>query len=279
MRSVRSALLAVVLLGCQEEEPERPPPLPPCVGATCVPRGGVAPPSSSGGSGEGAFGGADAGGDAGAGGANDSLEGSVLEFVDDQFESSVTFTGTATLVAEGARGGTTTASWDGADPFQLSGFEQEQGLTWVLVSPAPNRGVLPTLHPVPTGNVRRADLGLVRTDNLDLILLLLTVPLERLPERAQLVLRFTDPESTTGGAEGVRVVSSDAEFISYAVEGTWSDLETATDQSGLVLLGNLSAPPFPGSTKRLSLAGALTGTLEVRVAAGAVSVVEVAPPR
>jgi hypothetical protein len=201
-----------------------------------------------------------------------------LEFVDDQFDSSVPFTGTATLVAEGSQGGTTTASWNGVDPFQLGDFKREQGVTWVLVSPAPNRGVLPTLHPVRTGSVRRADLGLVRSDNLDLILLLLTVPLERLPERAQLVLRFTDPESITGGAEGVRVVLPEAEFTSYAVEGTWSDLETATDPSGLVLLGNISAAPFPGSIERVSLAGALTGTLDVRVVAGAVSVVEVAPP-
>jgi hypothetical protein len=63
--------------------------------------------------------------------------------------------------------------------------------------------------------------------------------------------------------------------VSYANGGAWSGADARTDATGLVVLTNILASDFPGSTKRVYLGGALDGYIVARVAAGAVSVVEV----
>lgn len=272
-----TAALLAATASCQPDE-ERPPPPPPCTGSQCVPPGGWPPSKSSGGSlnGEGGQGGEDAGGTANGGtSATGELTGTVREFVDLYLQNSVLFTGTATLSAQAAGGGLVNTRWNGVDPFQLSGLVPE-GLTWVHATPERNQGVLATMHPVEVRSLQQ-DLGLVRADNLDLVFLLLTVPSERLPGRAQLVLVFADPSSPLGGQQGVRVALPEAEFISYAVQGTWSELETQTENTGLVVLGNIAAPAFPGSTRRVALGGTRSGSIDVRLAADTVSLVEVAP--
>lgn len=263
--------LAPVLAACQQEVEERPPSAPGCNGPRCVPVGGLPPSNGSGSGGRSAGeGGTDGGGE------SSELTGSIRELVDDGFHASQPFTGIAKLSAEGATGGLVTTSWNGVDPFGLNGVKRSSA-TWILVAPERSQGVLPTIHPVDTRQRPEVDLGLVRADNLDLVFLLLTVPGERLSGKGQLILAFVERASSGGGKNGVRVALPEAEFISYASQGTWSELETETDTSGLVVLGNIPAPPFPGITKQVKLGGTRSGTIDLRIAADAVSLVEVAP--
>lgn len=256
------------LTGCQQELDERPPAAPGCTGPGCVPVGGL-PPGSQGGSG---------GGPGGAGGRETAdWTGNVRELLDDGFRSSQPFTGTAVVSVQAAQGALVTAAWNGTDPFEVRGVPLDAP-TWVQIAPERNRGVLPTLHPVDITQTSPIDLGLVRADTLDLVLLLLTVPGERLAGRAQLILSFRDPLNQGAGQSGVRVALPEAAFVTYRNRGTWSELEPETDTSGLVVLGNISAPEFPGITKRVQLRGTRTGSIEVRIAADAVSLVEVATP-
>jgi hypothetical protein len=281
-RSLSLAAVAALGLGlaCQEEQ-DRPPPAPPCMGSNCVPPIGAGPrPNGGAPNGEGGEGGSDGEGASGGEGgtANGTLTGTVREFVDLALENTVLFTSSATLSVRTESGRTETVRWNGVDPFVLTGLPSND-VAWVLVTPTVDRAVLPTLHPVPMRERTEADLGLIRSGSFDVVLLLLTIPGERASGRAQLILRFVDPASVAGGEAGVRVALPDAEFISYGSEGGgWSELEAETDVSGLVVLGNIVAPPFPGSTKRITLSGSRTGAVDVRLVADAVSLVEVAPP-
>lgn len=275
------ALSGTGALICCQEDPERPPLAAPCEpGEPCIdprPDPGPSRGGSHAGSGEGGAAGA-AGHDseAGAGGAAEPLEltGTVREFVDDRFRVSNAFSSRATIELEGRRGGLVRTTYTGSGTFRLSGFEEEDPL-WVRVAPEENRGVLPTLHPILLEDVGRnaLQLGLVRSEVIDLIFALSQDPEGPLGEHAQVVLWF---RSASGqGRAGVTVSLPEADFASYARAGTWSNAELETDATGLVLLANVGAPRFPGSTERVSLGGTASGYIQVRVAADAVSLVEV----
>jgi hypothetical protein len=67
------------------------------------------------------------------------------------------------------------------------------------------------------------------------------------------------------------VIEPSAEVVVYGASGTFSDVVTATDASGLVMLVNLPASSWPGSLAGVSFSGALEGAADVRVVAGAVT--------
>jgi hypothetical protein len=64
----------------------------------------------------------------------------------------------------------------------------------------------------------------------------------------------------------------------YAAQGTWSDVENATDLTGLVLLGNVAAGNLPGNELQLTLGGAASGSALVRVANDTATVVDLRAP-
>jgi hypothetical protein len=120
-------------------------------------------------------------------------------------------------------------------------------------------------------------LSIVRTDTLDLIFSQLTTTPERSMSAGQIVVRFIE-EVRSGMAQsvsGVRVSAPRTAFVAYRSGDVWSDGELATDDSGLVLLGNVTAQAYPGANVRLTLGGSASGSVDVRVASGGVTLVEV----
>jgi hypothetical protein len=265
-RGIVSALgvAAALAAGC-ENDVDHPP-----VGETCRP-GNVCKPGSAVGSPDNNGQGGEGSGD-GEGGAPSELNGSVREFVDELFTSTIAFDGRAIVTAEGERRAVVEATYTGAGEFELEGFDAADPL-WLGVYPEENRGVLPTLAPVALDSIDDSiELGLVREDNVDRVFQLQATPSERLPDAGQLFLLFT---KNGRGVSDVEVSLPEAEFVSYANGGAWSSADSRTDATGLVALMNIVASDFPGSTKRVYLGGALDGYIVARVAAGSVSVVEV----
>jgi hypothetical protein len=256
---------AALAAGCGNDV-DRPP-----LGQTCRP-GDVCKPGSSVGSPDYNGQGGEGSGE-GEGGAPGELTGSVREFVDELFTSTIPFDGRATIAAEGERRAVVETTYTGSGEFALEGFDVADPL-WLGVFPEENRGVLPTLAPVALDSIggESLDLGVVREDNVDRVFQLQATPSERLPGTGQLFLLFT---KNGRGVPGIEVSLPEAEFVSYANGGAWSAADSRTDASGLVALTNILASAFPGSTKRVYLGGALDGYLLARVAAGSVSVVEV----
>lgn len=262
----RIALAALFFSACQPEDDHPPPAL------GCPPEEDCStpPPMTGGGSGSGG-----SGGSAGSAGTAGSavLEGNLVEFLDDDFRDGVPFSDPATVEAEGASGGVVSASWTGSSPFELASFRVSEPI-WVSARPLNTLALLRTVNAVEPGT-DLATLGLVRADTLDFILQLLTVPAERTPGAGHVVVRVTPSPGALEGVAGVTLALPDAESIAYAVQGTWSDAETGTDSTGLIVLTNISAPAFPGRTRTATLGGAVRGSVGVRIAADAVTVLEI----
>jgi hypothetical protein len=230
------ALLLVVLCACSEPAERTP--------ATCegcgINTGGGVGVGSGGSAGTG-------GGQAGLGanaGAGVKLEGDLLVLTDFDFRRGLALTDPGTTVrAEGQAGGFVITDHDGIGPYVLEDVLSADEV-WALAVPSPGSVALPTLGPVDTSQPDQTgtvnlDLALVGTDLIDVILNLLTVPTARDPERASAVLRVTT--ATGAPIAGVTVIEPSAEVVVYGASGTFSDVVTATDASGLVMLVNLPA--------------------------------------
>jgi hypothetical protein len=74
---------------------------------------------------------------------------------------------------------------------------------------------------------------------------------------------------------GVEVGASGAEFVAYASGDIWDDTLGATAARGAALIGNVSAPEFPGGTVTIAIGGGSPGAFPLRAAAGAVTIAEV----
>jgi hypothetical protein len=215
---------------------------------------------------------AGAGGQSGEAGAG-LLQGTVVEFVADDFSTSVPYVESAIVETEGTDAPIVSATWDGANPFTLQGFSSSSE-TWISVRPSSGTVTLRTLHPVATNQESTVDLGLVLTDTLDVVFSILTLPQERLAGYGQVVLSFKQV-GTNAGVAGVSVSSPDAAFVAYQVGGAWTLDDPRTDAAGLVILGNFAAPDYPGTNRRIAISGRASGAVDVRVAAGAVTLVQI----
>jgi hypothetical protein len=103
----------------------------------------------------------------------------------------------------------------------------------------------------------------------------LSLNTERSLDRAQVVLRIVDSQSRS--VVGVHAsASSTPEVLGYRTAGTWlrdnSGTALATDDSGMVVLGNLRAGSAL-STVRITLSGAATARVDVETMAGATTLV------
>jgi hypothetical protein len=271
------AVSGTVLLSACNEPTERDPLI--CVGKNCgFPReeGGGLPEGGRGGGGDG-----NEGGEAGESGGV-TLTGSVLLLNDLDFRNGGPFTDSAEIRIQKSGGGAVTGAWNGSDPFRIENVLEGRAV-WALGTPtlALNNDALPTLEPVRTddpnaeGVVEADPFALVRASTMENIYDLLTVPITPDPARAQVVLRIVN--GSGAGISGVRVTAESAEVTIYATSGAFSDDETQTDVTGLVVLANAPASAWPGSLLSVSFAGAETGAAELRVIAGAVTVVSVRP--
>jgi hypothetical protein len=231
------------------------------------------PPGVIGGGSAGGSANADAGPDAGDG----ILRGRVTRYRDAQFEPSVTAVYAQAAIVEGdGVSGRAQAAWDGMTPFSLGPLAPRTE-NWLSVDPVlTDDDALRTLYPFDTtGTPSEVELALVRPSSLDLIFSVVTLPIERLPDRGHAVIFVKD--AAREPIAGVRIAQSESELVAYAVGGSFSDTEQDfTDETGLVVLGNVLAEDYPtGSLRQVVLSGAVTGRAELKVVRNGVTVAEI----
>lgn len=199
------------------------------------------------------------------------LSGEVLVLGEDSFDPGIVLSSPAQVTATGREGARVMASYDGTS-FQLEGA-LKAAANWFLVTPDAKSGMLPTLIPVDTRSTSAVSVGVVNSLVMDAIFLNLNN--ERSVERAQVVLRVVDANERS--VVGVHA-SATSEILAYRTAGNWlrdnSGTDLATDDSGLILLGNLQAGSAL-STLRIALSGATTARADVEIQAGATTLVTV----
>jgi hypothetical protein len=266
MRSgIHFAALVLALSACQD--PDHPAPLdcPP----ERAPCGGPLP-----GTGQGHVPDRDAGtGDAQAPDAGVSLTGTI-EVLPDTFEplQAVAYSGSGRVEAEGA-GASLVSGPIALGQYALDGVRIGFPV-WAAAIPEGAEDVSPTLQGIdttrgaPSGSV--AELLLVRPSSIDLALSVLTLPAERLPDRAHLIVRFVS--SAGAPIEGVTLLPRAGETLAYDTGQGFIDDDLGTGPRGLALLANIEALEYPGSDHVRALGGSASGEVELRLAAGAVTV-------
>jgi hypothetical protein len=269
--------------GCQEEEAERPPPYPECPpsepgcefhpgpnagygSAGAAAEGGTAGTAGEGGAGEG-------GAAAGAPPLSVDIEGSVSEYVNAAFKLTSSYARKAVVESEGIEQNTVSESFEGTGTFLLREVRNQEPI-WLSVRPDPDtEREFRTLHPL-LDLSKPVVLPIVGRALIEQLVfgLLPTVP-EVISERAHAVLFFRDQEGHP--LSGVAAELPEAGVIAYSRSGGWSDQSgVTTDLSGLVVLGNIAARAYPGNDVRIDFSGANEGFADIRVAAGAVTVVD-----
>jgi hypothetical protein len=192
------------------------------------------------------------------------------------------FAGLATVQTVGADGRPVVGAWNGTDPFVLDGVRSSPEI-WVLTTPQNPMAAdaLPGLQAVETddpdmqGRVTQ-NLSLIHASELDLIYSFATMPLSSDASKAQVILRFVDMSSTSTNPPplpGIAVRASTAEDLLYGSSGSFSDVATATDSTGIVILANVGAAAWPGAAIHFDYTdgGARTGGQDVFGVVGAVT--------
>lgn len=260
---VASVLLLCAACGQKIDHPDAAPDCDPAV-MRCV---YTSPPASNGnGNGSGSQAGASSTGDEVA-----TLSGDVVVLGDDTFSGGIVFSSTAQVTATGENGARVMATYDGMS-FQLEGALKDAA-NWFLVTPESKSGMVPTLSPLDTRATSTVSAGVVSGVVMDTLFLMLNT--ERSLERAQVVLRLVDSQNRS--VVGVHAsASSTPEVLAYRTAGTWlrdnTGTDLATDDSGLILLGNLQAGTAL-STMRVTLSGPSTARVDVQIVAGATTFV------
>jgi len=235
-------------------------------------------------------GGGDSGDNPGAGGEGSSsktvsLTGIVqLLFDNGRFDSGDLFTFPANIKSTRADGRTGSDTWlgmDASDRFTVEDLPAPSTV-WLLVTPQTGVDAEVTLEPVVTAGADAkgfvtADLGVVRESTIATVFDLLSVPLQRDTRAAQVIvlLRARGAGSGLTPLSGITVKATSAEGVSYGASGSYSDVATTTDASGVAVLLNVPAGGWPGSLVSVQFSGAKSGGAEVRAIGGAVSLVTV----
>jgi hypothetical protein len=253
-----SVLLVPVVLcvACQQEVDH------PDAAATCNPsvtKCVFTPPPAMGTNGN-------AGGDSSVSEETGTFSGSLMAFNDDFFDRGDAFTGRAKVSATGESGARVMADYDGTG-FELNGVLKDPG-NWFWAEPAGGTGMIPTLTPVDTRTAKGDRLTIGVANGLDVDNIFAFLNTERSVERAQVVLTVLD--------EGLRSVPGVAgtlssEVTAYRAAGGWVG-DDFTDDSGMIFFGNVRTGSALSSVS-ISLTGAVTTRVDVKVAAGAITVV------
>lgn len=213
------------------------------------------------------------GGNEGGAGVGDEVAtftGDVVAFDDDYFDRGSTFSGMAQISATGQSGARVMASYDGTS-FQLAAVLKDPA-NWFLTLPDGGSGMMPTLMPLDTrsASAARLTVGVANTSAVDGIFLA-SSGTERALDRAQVVLQVVDEKGrSVTGITGKLT----AEITSYRAAGSWVGVTTqnATDDSGMVFFGNVPAGSALAPVT-VNLTGAVSAGVEVKIVAGAISVV------
>lgn len=266
---------AALLLACSSNDEHAPPASGDCTGRCTVDfsPGSNSTGGTSGGNGNLDAGITDAGGDGRAFDASGVLGGGVAVFDDALFTRTVAFSGTGTVTLYGT-GRVTAPFTDGT--FSVTGVEPRQDLWALLQRTTTTLDVLPTFQRV-DGTLPTGELRFFRASVIAEIFVGLTQPTTVDPNLAQIVLRF----ATTQGAPvtGVQVQQKPASsIVAYDTDSSYSDSFTATNNRGIALIVNAPAQPLPGTDTEITYAsGTKLGAKLVRIAQGAVTLVDVVP--
>jgi hypothetical protein len=188
------------------------------------------------------------------------LTGNVLELNDATFNRAVPFMQSATVSADGVNGIAVTASWDGTNPFMLSGVAIEPS-NFVAVSPLAAQGdAMQTIQAVQTNVTDTADLFVIDSTVIDGILT--AVAMTRGPAFGQVVL-FLQNAGTGQPLSGMRATMTLSEAPAFASASGWvtPDDTTVTDASGLVMFGNVEPPTGGGTTQTVTVSRVATATV------------------
>lgn len=194
------------------------------------------------------------------------FSGSVLAFDDDYFDKGAVFTDKAKVSATGESGARVTTDYDGTT-FQLNKVLKASE-NWFFVEPAAGSGMLPTLMPLDTRTAKADTLTVGVVNGLDVDSIFSFLNTERSVERAQVVLSVVDGSlRSVPGVQGTLT----AEVTAYRAAGGWIG-DDVTDNSGMIFFGNVQAGSALSSVS-ISLSGAVTTRVDVKVVAGAVTIV------
>jgi hypothetical protein len=197
------------------------------------------------------------------------LSGDVGLLTEDTFTQVIAFTETATVFGEGS-GARVSGSYDGTD-FTLADVLVGSSV-FMAVRPADTTLTFDTISDVDT-TPASVTLPVVQRSVIEDIFLSLTTPTQVATGAAQIVVRVIGTDGVP--VPGVGIGAPSAELVAYSTLGSWSDTETATDVSGLAVIGNIVAASFPGGDLTLRLTGAVQLDESVRVARGFVTLVNV----
>jgi len=229
-----AALLCLAQAGCAPKKDHPPPAANPCDGSSCVEPGP--------GGGGGAEGGVDAGGgDASADApAGVSVSGSVVLLTGDDFATAAPFGESATVAFEAPGGLWVQGNYNGSS-FALDGVVEGPGV-WSIVTPKSSSGALPTLQPADTTKPP-LELAVVPTTTIDTIYAFLSVPAQREPGAAHVVLRFLNAK--TGFPVTGVTVSHQGEPVAYDTGGSWSDTAPGSGVAGYAVVANVASAKGP----------------------------------
>jgi hypothetical protein len=205
-----------------------------CDSGKCIDPGVVGGGGKDGGGGEASVEGG--GGDAPTG---VTVSGSVVLLTGDDFYTATPFGDPASVRIEGASGLPVEGPYDGLT-FSLDGVAAGQGI-WATVTP---KGIaaLPTLQPTDT-TATPLELAVVPGTTIDAIYAFLTVPVQREPGAAHVVLRFLN--SKTGvPVTGVKVTHK-TDVVAYDTGGSWSDTAVGTGVGGYAVVVNVTSAKVP----------------------------------
>lgn len=274
MARVAAAWLASVTLWACGNHIDRPPPPAGCTNACTGPRT-TAPTGGS----TTSVGGGDAGGtDADSGGILDgpatvTISGTVYVLQNETLSTSSQFVGRAEVAMEGANGRVVTQIDGPSYSLENANVGRDvwadlQPLSTVLDVPA-------TIENVSTDVLdRTVPLYFARTAVMEAIAQNLELPVELDPTKAQAILFFVDDAGA--GVSGYQVTAHPGEVAAYDVGGgLFQENASATAQNGEVIVLNAPAVQFPGSVVQISYTGATTGTKDIKIAQGAVSLVTI----
>lgn len=250
-------LVAAGLLACQgKDEQERPGGI--TIGA---PSGPVASPQGH-------------GGDDSDSTIDGSIEGVVVQLLNDSFSSTSAFPGGAEVtIASPDNSASVESRYDGVE-FVADG--DVFGERWVYVEPD-DQSAYPTITAHRLDRIE-ASIPVVARTVLEQIFQNLTTPADLNRGRAQFLLRVVD--SADNGVPGVVADSFAASVpvIAYKEDAIWAAYLDATTAEGLAFVPNLEAPGYPGQITTVVLTGAIDMEVDVRLARGAVTVFTVVVP-
>ena len=200
------------------------------------------------------------------------LRGNVLVFVDDLFIGIETWPDGATILAPGSEEAVVEGEFSNGD-YSVQKVEKRSS-AWVMVQPSDTDLIspLPVMQPLNTLVDDSYDLFMVNLEVLEEMYLGLAVQTSIAPNQAQVVLRIVDTNAEP--IPGIAIQTTEGEFVAYYDGTSWSDQSSATDDTGLVLIGNVVAPDYPGRGIQIVVEGAEDQNFSVDVAAGAVTLKE-----